>query len=140
MISTRAWWRVILWMMMSLILLHTFGPALGRIEGNVWPVVQHTKITKVTDDGLTSVFEGTTEKIRDCDFVSIRWFVGKFDGAARSDAQLLILERDKLRPSTAFDFGPWAVRLDETELRGNSFAEVQHHCHALFPTVTRFYP
>ena len=140
MISTRAWWRVILWMMMSLILLHTFGPALGRIEGNFYPVVRGTKIVTVTDDGLTSVFEGTTEKIRDCDFVSIRWFVGKFDGAARSDAQLLILERDKLRPSTAFDFGPWAVRLDETELRGNSFAEVQHHCHALFPTVTRFYP
>lgn len=140
MISTRAWWRVILWMMMSLILLHTFGPALGRIEGNFYPVVRGTKIVTVTDDGLTSVFEGTTEKVRDCDFVSIRWFVGQHDGPNRSDAQLLILERDKLRPASAFEFGPWAVRLSEADLRQNSFAEVFHDCHMLFPTVTRFYP
>lgn len=140
MISTRAWWRVILWMMMSLILLHSFGPALGRIEGKFWPVVRAAQITSVTDDGLTSVFEGTTDKIRDCDFISIRWFVGQHDGAARSDAQLLILERDKLRPISPFGFGPWAVRLSEADLRGNSFAEVQHDCHMLFPTVTRFYP
>lgn len=140
MISTQGWWRVLTWMGMALILTNTFGPALGRLEGNIWPVVRNTEITYVTDDGLTSTFGGTTRKVRDCNFSGIKWFAGKHDGSNRSDAQLLIQERDKLRPAAPFEFGPWSVRMEEKELRDNSFSEAYHNCHWLFPTVTRFYP
>jgi hypothetical protein len=140
MISTSGWWRVITWFGMSLILINIFGPALGRIEGNIWPVVENTRIINVRDDGLTSTFDGDAHKIRDCNFTGIKWFVGQHDGPGRSEAQLLILERDKLRNPSPFAFGPWAIRLSEDDLRQNSFAEVYHNCHALFPTITRFYP
>jgi hypothetical protein len=139
-LSTSAWWRVITWAFMGLILVQTFGPAIGRIEGNIWPVVRGTQITEVDDDGVTSVFFGVSEKVRDCSFERIEWFIGDPLGGMRSPVQVIFLDRDKLRPAAPFEFGPWGVRLSEETLREGSFAEVYHDCHPLFPTVTRFYP
>lgn len=139
-LSTGAWWRVITWAFMALILMQTFGPVFGRIEGTIWPVVKGTAITDVNDDGVTSVFFGVSEKVRECHFERIEWFIGNPERGLRSPVQVIFLERDKLRPAAPFEFGPWGVRIDEETLRRGSFAEVYHDCHALFPTVTRFYP
>ena len=98
-----------------------------------------TTITDVVNDCVTTALFGDSEQVRACHFEHIEWFIGNQDNGLRSRMQVLFLDRDKLRHQQQFDYGPWAMRIDKRNLRHGSFAEVYHDCHALFPTVTRFY-
>ena len=119
----------------------TFKPLLPEVEGNFFPVTIGTHISSVEKhpewDGWTIV-EGRTNKIRNCDFTSISWYLGTERGA-RSKAQIRFLESTKDRPAEPFQWGPWAVQLTPSQLFENSSAVVIHDCHPGWFTKTLFW-
>lgn len=119
----------------------TFKPILPEVEGKFIPVVIGTQLRIVERhpdmDGWT-IISGTTMKKRECDFVSIEWYLGTERGA-RSKAQVRFLEGTKTRPPTEFEWGPWAVQLTPSQLFENSSAVVTHDCHSGWFTKTTFW-
>ena len=120
----------------ALLLGGTFG---GRLEGWLYPVVSATHITQTepVDEYSTRIW-GEANKIRDCAFVSISWYIGTPESHAL--VAMNIEERSNLRPAENFSFGPWVVKLTPDELRDHSFAKTLHQCHPFWLTESRFYP
>jgi len=127
---------VIFFTLQTLLLGGTFG---GRLEGWIYPVVLHTEITQmeVVDEYSTRIW-GEADKVRDCTFVSISWYIGTPESSAL--VALRIEERSELRPAAGFSFGPWVVRLTPNEISEYSFAKTLHQCHPFWLTESRFYP
>jgi len=111
----------------------------GRIEGQFFPVVSGTHITRaqVTDQFSTRIW-GRAMKERKCSFDRIEWYIGTPDAYAFVD--LHIEEASKARVGGGFGFGPWSIKLTPEEIRTRSFATVFHRCHPFWVTETRFYP
>lgn len=120
----------------------TIGP---WVESAVFPVVSKLVITARHDngDGTTTIY-AYFRKLRDCDFVGISWYRGRQDGEfERVPVQLIRKPGDissPNRPVGAQRSGPWIIGVPIGEVDTNSFAELTHHCHFLWPTKTRFYP
>lgn len=131
---------------------------IGRFEGRYWPVTERMAITEDVEigDNWTTI-SGTMTKLRDCEFVEMRWFYGTPD--ARSSVQYRIEEGAKVRKKGAFNFGPWSVQLSIEDLksyqtadgyRSASYAEVYHDCplfrfagvtlHKPWTTITQMWP
>lgn len=127
---------LITFLAMLFVLLDTFAPV---YEGKIFPVVDRMTITKQEPVGETQTrIWGTFNKLRDCDFKAISFWLGNEEIA--SLASLIFEEKSKTRTAGLEDFGPWLVQLDEYQLANNSFSTVTHECHPFWNTKTRFYP
>lgn len=111
---------------------------LPLIEGRLFPVVVGVQITQTEAAGpISTRIWGEFEKVRDCTFLGIEFYLGDIDRSAR--AQLMLEEGSKVRGNGFEDWGPWVVQLTESQLAENSYAIVRHRCHPFWETVTRFY-
>lgn len=129
---------------LSLVILILIGyvfivPALPRLEGSFMPVAANTTVTRIDQYSRPgwSIIEGQSLKRRDCSFLAIRWYLGR--PGAKAQAQVQFLETTKTRTPGHFNWGEWAVQLTEEQLRGNSFALVDHECHSVWPTTSLFW-
>ena len=111
----------------------------GTIEGRYSPVVVGVSINRVEPVGDTkSRIWGEFQKVRNCEFVGLEFYLGTPANSARVD--LDIEEASKQRGEGFEDFGPWLVQLDPEQLSGRAFAIVRHKCHPFWITETGFYP
>lgn len=117
------------------ILAQTYGPS---IEGAAFPVVDTVQIsrTEPVEENSTRIW-GSFNRLRDCDFVTVDFFLGNTTRSAR--AALEFEEGSKVRGDGYADFGPWVVQLTEKQLEGNSYAVATHRCHPFWETLTQFY-
>jgi hypothetical protein len=119
----------------------TIQPHLPDLEGYFFPVVEDTKIEVVEPDPEAlnwSLIEGSSLKVRDCQFLGIKWYLGHPTFGTQTGFRLL--ERSKRREPGRFSFGVWAVQLTPEQLTQNSMAVATHRCHPFWITRTVFYP
>lgn len=96
-----------------------------QVEGAVFPVVAPAEITEVERSGeFYSTIYGTSERLRECRFVSIEFTFGR--GGAGVPYEFL--ERPKNRPSGEFEFGPWRIGLPPSDIRRSLHSVVTHQC------------
>ena len=116
------------------------GPSVERFLTG--PVVTKMRIVDLTGDGARTFVSIEFQKLRDCEFVGIAWYV-KTDGAFERVPILLHQPRGDgmyTRPVGVQRAGPWEVSLTPRQLIGFSFVKMYHRCHGLWTTETDFYP
>ncbi len=111
----------------------------GRIEGLIYPVKEHFEVIEHYPDGPSStMIYGRITKSRDCTFRGVEWYLGTHTNNALADVTLL--DGPLYHGKGRFEFGPWRVMMNETNLLNHSFALMYHACHPLWLTITPVYP
>lgn len=126
---------------LSMIAYAVISPSLPYVSGHFYPVVGNVEIdTKQVafHGGQWTEIAGRADKLRDCEFVEIRWFLDQ-PGDLRVRAQVRFFEAAKSRREGDFTFGPWVVQLTDDQLLRQSSANVVHKCHPLWLTITPFW-
>lgn len=110
----------------------------GKIEGRYFPVVSQADISRVERVGQVATrFWGSFEKLRDCTFEDLKFYLGDPTASARADFEFE--EVASVRHQGDENFGPWLVQLTPDQLTNRSFAVAKHKCHPLWLTETIFY-
>lgn len=114
----------------------TVGPA---VEGKLFPVVALATLTNITPTGqvVTSV-TGQTIKLRNCNFVSINWFLGR-PGQPSARVSVDFLDGARVRAKGPYEFGTWKVAIPAELVAQGSYAMAIHSCHPLWNTESLFY-
>lgn len=114
------------------------------LETRFFPVVNSFHILRADTVGPGKVaIDLAFNKRRSCEFISVIWYHGKPDGMFNR----AIIDTTNVaniiynRPLGNQRLGPWVLHIPRRDLfNNNSFAEVIHRCHILWPTVSRVYP
>lgn len=112
-----------------------FAPLLSAIEGYALPVTDKLNITSVVEDKAGIIVEGSFDKLRNCEFVSLEW---RTSFGQRIDYSFLEDYDPISRPTGDQIIGPWL--LFKVESLNNLEAIVTHQCHPLWQTKTKLYP
>ena len=136
--------------MMAAIMLMMFVPILSAVgpdlEKRFFPVVENVKIIKIEEYGEDKVSIWVTfEKARQCTFKGIGWY---YQNPIGNSLQKLAFEfrdtpaddRITSRPVGKQISGPWIIGTTIGKFKNNVLAETNHDCHALWDSVSRFYP
>ena len=129
----------------AVITVWSFGPAVER----AWfPVVGKLQILRSTEiePGITEIY-AQFRKVRDCEYVSVAWYIGNPNGDFQQVRVQTIVNPDMLnevqsptRPLGTSNAGPWRIGMSLADLKNNSFAILSHQCHPFWVTRTNFYP
>lgn len=122
-----------------------FGfPALGRLEGYLFPVVSEAELFDPRLDpppSYRTIWRATATKLRDCaDFRGIKFYIGQ-RGSVRSQAvRSGFADKPQLRNKGELEWdGLWVYLIPEDVLE-NSYADVYHQCpNRPWLTVSRYY-
>lgn len=123
--------------------------AIGPSVERAWrPVVGKLEILSRVEiePGITEI-NARFRKIRDCEYVSVAWYVGNPNSDFRQVRVQTIVDPEQLqeaqaptRPLGTSIAGPWRVAMTADDLDNNSFAILTHRCHPFWMTTTNFYP
>ena len=114
----------------------SLGPS---VEGRLWPVTERTELTAVEPAGeLKADVTGTSIKLRNCDFVEVRWLYGRPEEPS-SRVVIDFMDQPRPRPEGSFTFGPWRVGMPADQVRTKSWVVAVHKCHPLWNTETLFW-
>lgn len=122
-----------LWLSLIPVIEGKFFPVTGRL------VIENTYLVSSLEGNRTRVV-GHVEKYRDCDRISLQWFIGKRSGqSAEVFAEFRTPPTKKKTGYLHFDH--ILVGIDPLDLNRLSFANITHDCHSgwLWNTVTEFY-
>lgn len=132
-------------LMSSVIFIWSVGPTIER----TWlPVVGKLEITDMIEiePGVTEI-HAKFRKVRDCEYISVAWYVGNPNGDFRQVRIQTIVDPNMLddtetsnRPLGSSTAGPWRVGMSLDDLKNNSFAILRHQCHPFWITTTNFWP
>jgi hypothetical protein len=120
----------------------TVGPA---IETRFFPVVGKLQIVSLmTNLDRNSILMAEFTKLRNCEYLGLAWYRGAQGGGfERVPVTLMRQEGDTSSPNRPVGTqraGPWIIGMSAEDVRGNSFAQLQHRCHGLWVTTTEFWP
>ena len=118
----------------------TFGYSF--IEGYVDPVMgplTFEDVHQVEDEAFTVRFDGVADKLRACDWVESRWYVGeRFAPSVRT--VWTFTGPPEVRPTGTLVWPDMTVQMTPEQLFHDSHADVVHKCPwSLWNTVTPFY-
>ena len=125
---------------LSLLLLQ-FAP---MIESHWFPVAEKLQITSMTPtkDGTGTVLQVSFNKLRDCEYLGIAWYL-KGDNGSVTRVAVITARPDSgspNRPLGQVTTGPWTVDMPMVRLLSSSYAVLFHNCHTLWTTKTDFWP
>lgn len=121
------------------------GPSIERAR---LPVVGKLEILSKSEiePGVVQI-EARFRKARDCEYVSVAWYVGHPNEDFRQVRVQTILDTAQLtevqsstRPLGTSIAGPWRIAMSMDDLENNSFAILTHRCHPFWLTTTNFWP
>jgi len=117
-------------------------------ERKHFPVVGKLQILNAVEiePGITEINARFTKR-RDCEYVSVAWYVGHPNEENRQVRVQTIVEERQLqevlspsRPVGTAVAGPWRIAMSLNDFQNNSFAILTHRCHPFWLTTTNFYP
>ena len=111
------------------------APILSSIEGKVLPVTDKLTITSLTEDKAGVILEGSFNKLRHCEFISLEW---RTPFGQRIEYSFLEDYEPISRPTGGQIIGPWL--LFKVKSLNDLEAVVTHKCHPLWQTKTILYP
>lgn len=105
--------------------------------------LEFVKLTALPDD-RTEIYV-RFNKLRNCKYLGMARYAGERNvpGFRRVPFVLVPQNGEKPNPTRPVGdqvAGPWIINMPAEEIRGNSFVELFHECHALWQTRTEFYP
>lgn len=121
------------------------GPAAERAN---FPVVGKLQVLDSieVEPGITEIHAKFTKR-RDCEYVSVAWYVGHPNEEYRQVRVQTIVDEAQLqeivsptRPLGTSIAGPWRIAMSLNDFENNSFAILTHRCHPFWLTTTNFYP
>lgn len=113
----------------------------GEIEGRIWPVMGPLEVSDPVPFPPPSyryVWAGQADKLRDCDFVSVTWYLGPRNGR-RVVVRSEFADKPQVRGVGTLFWSNIRIALDPAEVRQNSHADVLHDCGWPWLTKTQFY-
>ena len=116
--------------------------AYSYVEGYIAPVMgplTFEDVRQVSDEAFTVQFDGVADKLRACDWVESRWYVGeRFAPSVRT--VWTFTGPPEVRPTGTLVWPDMTVQMTPEQLFHDSHADVVHKCPwALWNTVTPFY-
>lgn len=136
-----AFWALIVVSLWNIVL--TVMPS---VEGRHLPVVSDFTINEIKPQNeVYSYFWGDFEKLRECEFKRLEWFLVVSDNRVALDFEFA--EASKVRPEGEHGFGPWRIQATPEQLEGRVVGYAYHRCHDrltfgfqwLWETETLFY-
>lgn len=112
-----------------------FTNLFGSIEGKFYPVVTDFTYYPISNGGHLNYVFGSFEKLRNCDFEKLRWYIEDSDG--RRVRIAVTFDSVNVRHSGRHHFGPWASIASLNQLMNQSVIYSDHSCHPLWYTTTR---
>ena len=115
------------------------SPALGRIEGRMFPVAASFRLARVVEDGNFSLIYGSLAVLRPaCVFVGIDWRL--IQNGRQAVVSIEYQAGTRARPAGLSEFGPWRLSVPPDDLTLTR-ADVIHACpwHP-WQVVTPLYP
>ena len=111
-------------------------------EGYIDPVMgplTFEDVRQVSDEAFTVQFDGVADKLRACDWVESRWYVGeRFAPSVRT--VWTFTGPPEVRPTGTLVWPDMTVQMTPEQLFHDSHADVVHKCPwSLWDTVTPFY-
>lgn len=99
------------------------------LETRVWPVITEIDILSAEDaGGGWTKMEVEADKLRDCDWRAIEWFVGQ-RGHRNAQVQANFLDAPEVRSIGRLHWDGLMIRLPLDVILTNSFGNVYHECY-----------
>ena len=115
----------------------------GQIEGRLFPVMGTLEIhdPEEADDRSVTKWKGHAEKLRNCNFVRLEWYLGPRNGRhVIVDREAAFTDKPQIRSTGRLHWEGILVHLSPKATRENSFADVIHRCPwRPWEVRTRFY-
>tara|TARA_R110000823_G_scaffold5692_4_gene22444 strand:- start:778 stop:1263 length:486 start_codon:yes stop_codon:yes gene_type:complete len=116
--------------------------AYSYFEGYIDPVMgplTFEDVRQVSNEAFTVQFDGVADKLRACDWVESRWYVGeRFAPSVRT--VWTFTGPPEVRPTGTLVWPDMTVQMTPEQLFHDSHADVVHKCPwSLWDTVTPFY-
>ena len=109
-------------------------------EPRVAPIITPLKIESITAVDGGSKIVGSAERLRDCSFVELHWYIGR-NGEQSAAAEIKFLDRPQVRSLGETHWNGIIVDLSPEEVISNSHAVVEYQCwgRSLPPTLQPWY-
>lgn len=121
---------------------YAFERALAQWEGARAPVVTPVVLSdpkQFPPPEYRHKWAGTSEKLRECEFLDVVWYFGPRDGR-KVEVPAFFSDPPKLRGVGVIEFEGIVISLDPEAVTNNSHAYVIHQCPGRFwRTITPFY-
>lgn len=125
--------------------LYLAGPLIGRIEGNLFPVVTEAKLTNPTPappPDYRHRWRAEAVKLRNCEYLgpgALQWRLGQRHGAS-VPVVAIYEDAPQIRGPGVLRWSGLLISLDPSEVHANSYADVLHQCPwRWWPTRSRFF-
>jgi len=102
---------------------------LGHGESRFFPVITPLVVESLTPTTRGTVVVGWTERLRNCDFVGVDWYLGQRSGTSSKLEQVTYPEGQKTRQSGEIIVATLLVSANPRDILTNSFANVRYQCH-----------
>ncbi|MGR3484701.1 MAG: hypothetical protein ACU0BF_05100 [Paracoccaceae bacterium] len=96
-------------------------------EGRFFPVTGRLSLSDPRPQGTSSVWSARVEKLRDCTFLRIEWYLGRRDGR-RVRVGVTIHDAPQIRLPGVIDLDAIEIALPVEMVATRSFANVVHRC------------
>lgn len=112
----------------------------GKVEGYLFPVATRVELSNPRPGNVEfrSLWDGKAEKLRDCSFVRLRWYLGPRDGP-RVRVRSRFEDAPEIRPAGEMVWTELFIGLPADTVLGNSHAFVYHDCGWPWETQTLFF-
>lgn len=110
---------------------------LGAIDGHFRPVTTQVELSRLNfqQSGIAHTWQGRAEKLRDCSFKRIDWYLGPRSGQ-RVRVSAHFTDPPQIRRVGELRWTGLVINLRPEDVVGNSHAYVYHQCPGL-PWLTR---
>jgi hypothetical protein len=99
------------------------------LETRLFPVITPFVLTEVTAQGNDTVVVGRTERIRDCHFEGIDWYVGQRNGTSSRLEEVDFPKGSKARTPGEKILATILIAATPRDVLTNSFANVRYSCY-----------
>lgn len=108
----------------------------GRLDGNMFPVVEDFKIHHVEQAHNGIEIYGSFYKTRNCDYITLEAYMTK-DGVS-SFVEIDFRDSETVRPPGDHHYGPWYIKIGVEDLQDLDIYS-HHNCYGAFDTITQIY-
>ena len=98
-------------------------------ESRFFPVITPMVVESITPTPRGTVVVGWTERLRDCDFAGVDWYLGQRSGTSSKLEQVTFPEGQKTRQSGEIIVATLLVSAQPRDVLTNSFANARYQCH-----------
>ena len=107
---------------------------LAKIEPSLRPIITPLQVESVEPYEGGSRIVGGAERLRDCSFVDLHWYLGR-EGEQSAAVSVSFLDKPQIREAGKTHWDGIVVNLSPSQIVNNSHAAVEYDCRPWGPTT-----